>query len=257
MDVSEAPTAIAMMRIKFCDPDPLATFSGGRSETASDVSVTRQAGATYFHLGATGQLTNPDQRIADDVRAFTITTLSFVIMIFNSGLTILAFSGVLWSISPLLFAVAVGYAACGSFLTIALGRHLIKLNYDQLDKEANFRSSLLHVRERAESIMVARSEKQQSARLLERLDEAIGNFRQITAINRNIGFFTTGYNWLIQIIPALIVAPIFFRGGVEFGVITQSAAAFAMLCECIFIDCDAIPVDFKLRRSGRQACHPH
>ena len=187
------------------------------------------ADATYFHLGASGQLTHPDQRIADDVRAFTITTLSFVLMIFNSGLTILAFSGVLWSISPLLFVVAVVYAACGSYLTIILGRPLIKLNYDQLDKEAGFRSGLIHVRERAEAIMVARGEEQQNARLLQRLDEAIANFRQITAINRNVGFFTTGYNWLIQIIPALIVAPAFIRGDVEFGVITQSAAAFALL----------------------------
>lgn len=187
------------------------------------------ADATYFHMGASGQLTHPDQRIADDVRGFTVTTLSFVIMIFNSGLTILAFSGVLWSISPLLFVVAVFYAACGSFLTITLGRPLITLNYDQLDKEASFRSGLIHVRESAEAIMVARAEEQQNARLLQRLDEAIGNFRRITAVNRNVGFFTTGYNWLIQIIPALIVAPAFIRGDVEFGVITQSAAAFAML----------------------------
>jgi vitamin B12/bleomycin/antimicrobial peptide transport system ATP-binding/permease protein len=187
------------------------------------------ADATYFHLDSSGQLTHPDQRIADDVRAFTITTLSFILMVFNSGLTILAFSGVLWSISPLLFVVAVVYAACGSYLTIILGRPLIKLNYDQLDKEASFRSGLIHVRERAEAIMVARCEEQQNARLLQRLDEAIANFRQITAINRNVGFFTTGYNWMIQIIPALIVAPAFIRGDVEFGVITQSAAAFALL----------------------------
>ena len=55
------------------------------------------------------------------------------------------------------------------------------------------------------------------------------NFRRITSINRNLGFFTTGYNYLIQIIPALIVAPHFIRGEVEFGVITQSAIAFSQL----------------------------
>ena len=48
-------------------------------------------------------------------------------------------------------------------------------------------------------------------------------------MNRNLGFFTTGYNYLIQIIPTLIVAPLFIRGEVEFGVITQSAMAFAQL----------------------------
>ena len=48
-------------------------------------------------------------------------------------------------------------------------------------------------------------------------------------MNRNLGFFTTGYNYLIQIIPALFVAPQFIRGEVEFGVITQSAMAFTQL----------------------------
>jgi vitamin B12/bleomycin/antimicrobial peptide transport system ATP-binding/permease protein len=58
-------------------------------------------------LEASGKLANPDQRIAEDVRAFTVTTLSFVLMVLNSGFTMVAFSGVLWSISPLLFTVAV------------------------------------------------------------------------------------------------------------------------------------------------------
>ena len=58
------------------------------------------------------------------MRAFTVTTLSFVLMVLNSSFTVVAFSGVLWSMSPLLFIVAVLYAACGSSLTIALGRPL-------------------------------------------------------------------------------------------------------------------------------------
>ena len=67
------------------------------------------------------------------------------------------------------------------------------------------------------------------AQLLGRLDDLVANFRRITSINRNVGFFTTGYNWLIQIIPALIIAPAFIEGKIEFGVITQSAVAFAAL----------------------------
>jgi putative ATP-binding cassette transporter len=152
---------------------------------------------TYYRLDVSKELTHPDQRIAEDTRAFAVTTLSFVLMALNSSFTIVSFSGVIWSISPLLFAVAVMYVACGSYLTIVLGRPLIKLNSNQLDKEASFRSDLIHVRENAESIMLARREGRQAARLLNRLEDLVANFRQITAINRNVGFFTTGYNWLI------------------------------------------------------------
>jgi len=187
------------------------------------------ADGNYRSLKASGTVANPDQRISEDVRAFTVTSLSFTLMALNSVFTIVAFSEVLWTISPLLFGVAVLYAAGGSLFTFMLGRPLIKLNYDQLDKEASFRSELIHVRDNSGAIMQARDEESQTARLMSRLDDVIANFRRITSINRNVGFFTTGYNWLIQIIPALIIAPAFIEGRVEFGVITQSAIAFTTL----------------------------
>lgn len=185
------------------------------------------ANGAYHSLASTNGLANPDQRIADDARTFTASALSFFLMAFNSTFTIVAFAGVIISISPLLSVVTVLYAAAGSYLTFLLGRPLIKLNYDQLDKEASFRSALIHVRENAEAIILARREDAQSARLLARLDSLIANFREITSVNRNVGFFTTGYNWMIQIIPILIIAPAYIAGKVEFGVITQSSAAFA------------------------------
>jgi putative ATP-binding cassette transporter len=150
-------------------------------------------------------------------------------MSMNGVLAVLSFSGVLWIISPLLFGVALGYATLGTLATIYLGRPLIGLNYRQSDQEANFRSDLIHVRENAESVALLLREGRLTARLLRRIDGLANNFRRITSVNRNLGFFTTGYNYLIQIIPTLIVAPLFIRGQIEFGVITQSAMAFAQL----------------------------
>lgn len=184
---------------------------------------------TYYHLDSASGVANPDQRISDDVRAFTTTTLSFVLLIINGSLTALSFSGVLWSISPLLFFVAVTYAVIGSALAILLGKPLIRLNYNQLDMEANFRSDLIHVRENAESIALAHREGRFNARLNRRLNALTTNFRRLIRINRNLGFFTSGYNYFIQIIPALIIAPMFINGEKEFGVITQSAMAFSTL----------------------------
>lgn len=183
----------------------------------------------YYRIEIEGELQNPDQRIADDVRAFTTTTLSFVLMTLNATFTVFAFSGVLWSISPLLFLVAVAYAACGSILAALLGKPLIGLNVRQLDKEANLRSELMHVRENAESIALLHREGQLHRRLRDRFEQLVANTRRMISVNRKLGFFTNGYNYLIQIIPALFVAPMFMRGDVQFGVVTQSATAFAYL----------------------------
>jgi putative ATP-binding cassette transporter len=184
---------------------------------------------TYLHLKESATVENLDQRIADDVRAFTTTTLSFALMFMNGALAVLSFSGVLWTISPFLFGVAIGYAVVGTMATIYLGRPLIGLNYRQSDREASFRSDLIDVRESAESVALLRHEGRLTARLLRRIDGFADNFRRIISVNRNLGFFTTGYNYLIQIIPTLIVAPLFIRGQVEFGVVTQSAMAFAQV----------------------------
>ena len=184
---------------------------------------------TPYRLREQERLDNPDQRIADDVRAFTQGSLSFVLMLLNGTFTILAFAGVMWSISPVLFAVAVAYAAAGSLLTVAFGRPLIWLTYQQSDREASFRAELVHLRDNAESVALLRREGRLRVRLLRRVDELVANSKRIISVNRNLGYFTTGYNFGIQVIPALIVGPLFMSGRAEFGVITQSAMAFTHL----------------------------
>lgn len=187
------------------------------------------AHGAYLRLREGGELGNPDQRIADDARSFTASTLSFVLIFVNAAFAIVAFSGVMWSISPMLFAVAAGYAAFGSLLTVVLGRPLVRLNYDQSDREASFRTELLHVGENAESVALLQLEAPLAARLRRRIDAILANARRIIAVHRNLSFFTTGYAYGIQLLPPLIVGPLFMSGAVEFGVITQSAMAFSHL----------------------------
>ncbi len=184
---------------------------------------------SYHRLMNRSDIDNPDQRMTEDVKTFTTTTLSFLLMFMNATITAIAFSRVIWLISPDLLGVAVGYAAIGSFLTILVGRKLVGLNNLQLRKEANFRYELIHVREYADSIAILRGEKKQQIRLNKRLRELVENFRSIVGVNRNLGFFTISYNYLIQILPILIIAPRYIRGQVEFGVVTQAALAFTAI----------------------------
>lgn len=194
-----------------------------------EVLTTYLDNRTFYHLEETGLVPNPDQRIAEDIKTFTTTTVSFALMLMNGTMTAIAFSGVLWSISPRLFVVAVAYAVTGTLFTMFLGKTLVGLNHQQLDKEASFRSELIHVRENAEGVALFHREGRLNSRLLGKLDDLVANFRRMISVNRNVGFFTTGYNYLIQILPALVVAPLFIDGDIEFGVITQSAVAFAQL----------------------------
>lgn len=196
--------------------------------------LTRRITTVYIERGlyrnpsGAEALTNPDQRMSEDVRQLTTTTISFFLMVLNGTVSALSFSGVLWSISPKLFGVAVAYALVGSLLAIRLGRPLIQLNYRQSDFEADFRSELIHLRDRGDAIDPSTAPVLKET-VGTRIDALAGNFRRIIAVNRNLNFFTTGYNYLIQLIPVLIVAPLFIKGDVDFGIIGQSAMAFSTL----------------------------
>jgi vitamin B12/bleomycin/antimicrobial peptide transport system ATP-binding/permease protein len=190
--------------------------------------VARYLSSKHYHrLKHNENIDNPDQRLTDDINTFTQTTLSFVLILLNSVMTLIAFSGVLWSITPALFLVAVAYAVFGSVMTILIGRRLVGLNFLQLKKEADLRYRLIRIRENSEAIAFVHSERQENAGIRERLSALVKNFREIIRVNVNLGLFTNGYNYFTQIIPVLVVAPRFFNGEIEIGVVTQSVMAFA------------------------------
>jgi putative ATP-binding cassette transporter len=182
-----------------------------------------------YRLNNREDIDNPDQRLSEDVRNFTVTTLSFFVLLTNSTSTALAFLGVLWSITPLLFLVAVGYAVFGSVMTVLLGHRLVGLDNLQFKREADFRYELVQVRMHAEELALTAGERHERHRLGRRLWALVDNYRGIIAVNRNLGFFTVGYGYLVQLIPILIAAPLYLRGEQEFGVVTQSAMAFAQV----------------------------
>src|SRR5947207_9426774 len=70
-------------------------------------------GRAYYWIATQEVIDNPDQRIAEDVKTFTTTTLSFGLIILNSTVALFAFTGILWSITPWLVAAALLYAAIG------------------------------------------------------------------------------------------------------------------------------------------------
>jgi len=218
-------TVVAVLA-KFCEERLGLLWRGWLTDHLVDRYLKNRA---YHRLMNRSDIDNPDQRMTEDVKTFTTMTLSFLLLFLRATTDAVAFAGVLWLISPLLLWAALGYSIIGSLLTIFVGRKLVNLNNLQLRKEANFRYELIHVREYADSIAILRGEKQQKARLVRRLSELVDNFRLIVSVNRDLGLFTTMYNWMIQLIPVLIIAPRFFSGQIEFGVISQSVGAFATI----------------------------
>ncbi|XP_027769381.1 ABC transporter D family member 2, chloroplastic isoform X2 [Solanum pennellii] len=181
---------------------------------------------TFYKIQSQSTIDNPDQRIVDDLSSFTGTALSFSLTLFNAAIDLISFSNILFGIYPPLFGVLLAYSLGGTALSVFLGKGLVSLNFLQEKKEADFRYGLVRVRENAESIAFYGGEENEMQLLLTRFRSAFENLNQLLISSRNLDFFTSGYRYLIQILPAAVVAPMYFSGKIEFGVINQSVSAF-------------------------------
>lgn len=169
---------------------------------------------------------NPDQRIAQDVDSFTFTSLSFFFKVTRTLIDLFNFSVILFSIYPSLFLILLVYSAFGTTVAILLGRKLINLNFRQLKLEADFRYALIRVRENAESIAFYHGEQREKAETNRRFDAAYLNRIDLLIWTRNLSFFTESYTYLVEILPLALIAPLYFEGNIEMGVVSQTSQAF-------------------------------
>jgi putative ATP-binding cassette transporter len=180
----------------------------------------------YLRLVGQPEVDNPDQRITEDVKTLTSNALSFLLIVVRAIAYLIVFSAVLQGITPRLLWAAIIYAGVGSIITIVVGKRLVGLNFDQLHKEADLRFELVRTRENARAIALQREENRQGPRLLHRLNEVVMNYRLIIVRNAFLGLCTTSFNYLIIVIPVLIVAPLCFSGDEPIGALAKSADAF-------------------------------
>jgi putative ATP-binding cassette transporter len=189
----------------------------------------------YYHINNSQRIDNPDERIAQDVREFTKYAINFMLTIVGSVITFCSFITILWAISTTLVAVVIAYAFAGTAVMIWFGRRLIGLNFDQMRHEADLRYHLIHVRNHRESIAFYRGEEPEQKRILQRLREVVMNFSLVIGWQRNLGFIKTSYDYLIVLIPSIVIAPMFFRGEIDFGVITRADMAFAQILAALSV----------------------
>ncbi|KAM3111168.1 ABC transporter ATP-binding protein/permease [Phormidesmis sp. 146-33] len=182
----------------------------------------------YYLLNSSElKIDNPDQRIAEDVRSFTQESLAFLLVLVESVLSVIAFSGVLWGISKPLVVFLVLYAVVGTLVTtVVFGKPLVRLNFEQLKKEADFRFSLVRIRENAEAIAFYRGEDRESQQVKQRFLEVFENVKRLLIWELNLNVLTNAYEFIPFILPALVVAPAIFSGDMEVGKVTEAQGAF-------------------------------
>ena len=203
------------------------------------------AGSNHYRMQLLGDTAdNPDQRIAEDINSFIQSTLNIGLQLLNSLVTLFSFMIILWGLSaeaPLhLFGMSVNipgyllwaaliYSLIGTAFTHLIGRALIALNFQQQRYEADFRFSLVRVRENAEQIALLSGEPAERQRLLMRFGNVASNWLAIMSRQKKLTFFTASYSQAAVVFPFIMVSPAYFAGAVQLGGLMQTANAFGQV----------------------------
>jgi vitamin B12/bleomycin/antimicrobial peptide transport system ATP-binding/permease protein len=201
-------------------------------------------GRGYYRIELQRTVDNADQRIAEDLRQLGEYTMQLLLGLLGAIATLVSFLFILWTLSGPLSLAAIGldvtipgymawvcliYAVVGTFLANLVGRRLIPLNFQKQRYEANFRFSLVRVRENAEGIALYRGEQREADLLNERFADVFANGWRVLFTQAQLAFYQGTYNQLAIIFPYVVTAPRFFAGAITFGVMTQTASAFGQV----------------------------
>lgn len=197
---------------------------------------------TYYHLQMFGKDTdNPDQRISEDVRLFVEMTLGFSVGLLKAFCTFASFVVILykmsgpfsvqllgrtWTIEGYLFWAALVYSIIGTYITHIVGRKLVQLNFIQQRYEADFRFSMIRLRESAESVAFYRGEGQEGVVFKDRFKLLLDNFWKLVNKQKQLVWLNSGYSQIAIIFPFVAAMNRYLSKEFTLGGLMQVSSAF-------------------------------
>src|SRR5215208_4148023 len=191
-----------------------------------------------------GEGSNPEYRIADDVRLATEPLVDFLVGVTNAVLAAAAFIGILWAVGGSLSVTAFGsdfvipgymvlaavvYSTITSLGMYFIGRPLVVAVEAKNAGEARLRYELTRVRDSAENIALIGGDEDERARLGETFGDLAGRWIKVIVQQARMTWIFNGSTVLSPVVPLLLGAPKYLAGEIGLGELMQIATAFAQV----------------------------
>ena len=185
-------------------------------------------------------LDNPDQRIQQDIQSYVKTTLSLSTGVIDAVTSMISYTILLWGLAGPMTLLGIeipramvylvfAYVIFTTLIAFWLGKPLIRLNFANEKLNANYRYSLIRVKEYAESIAFYTGEKVEKSRLYKQFRAVIDNMWDI--VFRALKF--SGFNLVVSqisvVFPLLIQVGRYFEKQIKLGDLMQTLQVFGKL----------------------------
>lgn len=196
--------------------------------------------AYYKTQYLSANLDNPDQRIQQDIQSYVKTTLSLSTGVIDAVTSMISYTILLWGLAGPMMVLGVeiphmmvflvfGYVIFTTLIAFWLGRPLISLNFINERLNANYRYSLIRIKEYAESIAFYAGEKVEKSQLYQQFNSVIRNMWVI--VFRTLKF--SGFNLVVSqisvVFPLLIQVGRYFEKQIKLGDLMQTLQVFGKL----------------------------
>jgi putative ATP-binding cassette transporter len=199
----------------------------------------------YYQLNLVpGDHSNPEYRVAEDLRLSVDAPVDFAVGIFSAVTSAIVFIGVLWFIGgeltiPIgdttlripgfLVVAAFVYAALASGSMILIARGFIRGSENKNQAEASYRYVLTRLRENGESIALLGGEQEERAGLDGVFTTVRTRWKDLMWQYIRTTIVSTGSNGLAPIVPILLCAPKYVAGTMSLGQVMQAVSAFMIV----------------------------
>lgn len=207
----------------------------------------------HYRLSLRGEPDNPDQRIAEDIRLLIEQSLELLLSLLQNIAYFFSFIVILWRLSGVqtfnigghsvtiygyLVWIALGYAIVSSIIAHVLGHRLHGLNMEKQRAEADYRATLLRVRENSEQIALYQGEAAERTRMQQRFQSIVANWRSLMSQEFRLESFITSYFRIGLMIPVFAVLPVYLTHQITLGAIMQARTAFGYVLDAFgwFVD---------------------
>ena len=185
-------------------------------------------------------LDNPDQRIQQDIQSYVKTTLSLSTGVIDAVTSMISYTILLWGLAGPMTLLGIeipramvylvfAYVIFTTLIAFWLGKPLIRLNFANEKLNANYRYSLIRVKEYAESIAFYAGEKVEKSRLYKQFRAVIDNMWDIVFRALKFSGFNLVVSQIYVVFPLLIQVGRYFEKQIKLGDLMQTLQVFGKL----------------------------